>query len=151
MAQEGVSFDAGVFEVPSPRSGLPGFPASGSHPFGKGRRSAVKLMHTAVFSVPAWAESVGSVRRRSCSLLTQWGTPVDIDTTELLLSECVTNAIVHGIGCGTSSPQSVRVVLGEDTGFLHVEVHDPDQGEKGRIRARSPKAAEGCCSWTVWH
>jgi anti-sigma regulatory factor (Ser/Thr protein kinase) len=79
-------------------------------------------------------------------MLAEWGTPVDVDTVELLVSECVANAVMHGICPNASTGQSVVVVLYEDAEHLHVEVHDPDQGEKRQIAAdgRDPGAlAEG--------
>lgn len=66
-------------------------------------------------------------RRRLLAILREWELRVDEDNAVLLLSEVLTNAILHA-----TAPRGVAAVIGinvNETGHgLHVEVHDPDQG-----------------------
>ena len=83
----------------------------------------------ASFVVPAAPESAGLARGMVKAIVRAWRSRVDVDTLELLTSEVVTNALLHGIPPETFGPAQIRVEIRETTGGLHVEVHDPDHGE----------------------
>jgi anti-sigma regulatory factor (Ser/Thr protein kinase) len=89
----------------------------------------------AAFSVPAVPASVGLARAMFKAVLVSWKSGVDDDTAALLLSELITNAVVHGVpGPGCALRIGVEVV--ETAGRLHVEVHDPDLGARGGVAMR---------------
>lgn len=87
----------------------------------------VNAYRSVQFSVPAHPRSVGTARRRLLEILGEWELRVDPDNAVLLLSEVLTNAILHA-----TAPRDVAAVIGivvNETGHgLQVEVHDPDQG-----------------------
>ncbi|KAB7847245.1 ATP-binding protein [Streptomyces mobaraensis] len=81
---------AGPWRGPWDR-GLPGGPsAADPRP-----RAAVPLRPAHVISLPASPRSVAAARAFSRRLLAEWGLDALTDDTALLLSELVTNAIVH--------------------------------------------------------
>ena len=74
--------------------------------------------HDVVVALPARPEAAGAARR----LLVKEGLDPDLDHTVcLLVSEVVTNGIVHGSGL-------VRMAARIRPGFLHVEVADEGGG-----------------------
>lgn len=79
--------------------------------------------HTLRFEIPAAPEAVALARRRLLAELEGWGTPVDRDVALLLLSETVTNAILHGTDL-TATDATIRIDLAETDIALRVEVHD---------------------------
>ncbi|HEY3869830.1 MAG TPA: ATP-binding protein [Actinocrinis sp.] len=79
--------------------------------------------HMLRFEIPAAPEAVALARRRLLEELEGWGTPVDRDVAQLLLSETVTNAILHGTDL-TAADATIRIELAETEIALRVEVHD---------------------------
>lgn len=79
--------------------------------------------HTLRFEIPAAPEAVALARRRLLDQLEGWGTPVDRDVALLLLSETVTNAILHGTDL-SAVDATIRIELAETEIALRVEVHD---------------------------
>lgn len=84
----------------------------------RGQVLEIRLRH-------AELSGVAEVRRRLRSLLCHWGAPGRADAAELLISELVTNALVH-----TDGGAVVTVTLDDGgptpgaRGRLHVEVRD---------------------------
>jgi len=66
---------------------------------------------------PATMESAGAARRFAQRTLDEWNCPQLIDTVQLLVSELVSNALLHA-----QSPATVGIAL--DGATLRVEVHD---------------------------
>jgi anti-sigma regulatory factor (Ser/Thr protein kinase) len=87
----------------------------------------VSQPHRMLFSVPAQPQSAAAARHRLSATLRDWSLPVDLDTAQLLLSEVVTNAIVHGTD-SAAGDAVITVELAETRVGLRVEVRDPDQG-----------------------
>ena len=83
--------------------------------------------HRMLFSLPAQPQSAAAARHRLAATLRDWALSVDLDTAQLLLSEIVTNAILHAIdpfgGDGV-----ITIEFAETRAGLRVEVCDPDQG-----------------------
>ncbi|MET8470691.1 ATP-binding protein [Streptomyces sp. NPDC006422] len=80
------------------------------------------------------ARSVPIARRRTARLVTEWGHPGLAGDTALVVSELLTNALLHG----SLRDRLIRVHLHATDTVLRVEVSDP-RGE----RPPSPRAAEG--------
>lgn len=80
-------------------------------------------------------ESAGDARRFVADTLAGWGLPGLIDPATLLVSELVTNALLHA-----HSEIDVTLVVGDDE--LRVEVHDTSRVVP-RPRSYSPEAATG--------
>ncbi|WP_107093609.1 ATP-binding protein [Streptomyces sp. XY332] len=78
-------------------------------------------------------ESVGCTRRRLTAQLTAWGLEELVDTTQLVASELITNALRH-----TRGPIGVRVHV--HGGLLRCEVEDADPN--GPTRRTAPADAE---------
>ena len=87
-----------------------------------------------VWRLPGEPASVGAVRHWLHALLTAWSCS-QVDDAELLASELVTNAVVHGEG-----PVTVRVWPGADG--LRVEVSDHGGGTP-RLQDRLDVESEG--------
>lgn len=81
------------------------------------------------FAIPASPESVALARKMTEAVLRAWTSLVDDFTTTLLLSEVVTNALLHGVDQHSAATARIGVDLVETETGLHVEVHDPNQGE----------------------
>ncbi|MFI1400704.1 ATP-binding protein [Streptomyces sp. NPDC020681] len=76
---------------------------------------------------------VGRLRRIGTAKLNHWGLSALVDNAQLLISELVTNALVHGTG-----HQIVfRFIVGTDVVVLEV-----DDGSAGRPRIREAGLAE---------
>lgn len=85
--------------------------------------------------------SVRPARRyvREAAVYQEPGITADaLDTLELLASELVTNAIVHGAAPG----ESVRVVVTAEPGRCRIEVHDPRR-RLPRVRPASDARTRG--------
>ncbi|MFD7662025.1 ATP-binding protein [Streptomyces sp. NPDC059788] len=78
--------------------------------------------------------AVAGVRAELRQLLRQWGEPVDADIAELLISELVTNALVHTNGGA--------VVTATVTDRLRVEVRD-FVGRRPRLRPPTTDGTSG--------
>ena len=83
--------------------------------------------HRSVFSVPAQPQSATAARHWLVATLQHWALPVDLDTAQLLLSEIVTNAILHGAD-PAAGEAVITTELAETRVGLRVEVRDPNQG-----------------------
>lgn len=71
------------------------------------------------FVLPALQTSVADARRRVCARLRQWAFPPDVrDTAQLLVSELVTNAVVH------TDTESVECRMQAMGCRVRIEVHD---------------------------
>lgn len=102
--------------------------------------NATCTVRRAAFTVPATPESVGIARKKTAALIDEWKLPVDTDTAVLLLSEIVTNAILHGITPTRQQPTHISVGLLETPTGLHVEVHDPNDGKPNHVTVNHPAA-----------
>ncbi|MFD0349503.1 ATP-binding protein [Kitasatospora aburaviensis] len=92
------------------------------------RTRAVPPESTATWSVEADPAAVAAVRERTAAHLTAWGLEDLVFTTELVLSELVTNAIRYAGG-----PVEVRLIHAER---LTCEVSDPSATQPRMRRAR---------------
>ncbi|MDJ0466046.1 ATP-binding protein [Streptomyces sp. H27-C3] len=105
---------------------------------------------------PADGEKVGVMRRRARERLSARGLAYVADEAVLIVSELVTNAIVHSGG------QEVTVTLSLGSGFLRIDVHDgvpsfhahpkapDDADENGRgLALVQSLAEEGRGAWGV--
>ncbi|MTE22202.1 ATP-binding protein [Streptomyces sp. TRM43335] len=87
--------------------------------------------HRAEFEVPAQRSSVGVARRLLTEWLRRWHCPPDVvDTAQLVVSEFVTNAVVHTV----SDRIGCCLLRGEHR--LRIEVRDQGTGALG-LAARS--------------
>ena len=84
-------------------------------------------------TMPALPESAGLARRVAEVVLREWTSPVDEFTAELLLSEAFTNALLHAVDPSAEVAVSIAIIFVETETGLHVEVHDPDEGESGDV------------------
>ncbi len=80
------------------------------------------------WTLPPQGQSVARARELACGRLVEWGLDDLVDTTELLVSELVTNALRHGKG-------DIRLRLLRDR-TLVCEVWDSDLVQPRRRRAR---------------
>jgi anti-sigma regulatory factor (Ser/Thr protein kinase) len=80
--------------------------------------------------------SVSEARRHARTALARWRAPVDIDLTVLLVSEVVTNAVVHG-----DPPVSLHLRWDETT--LRVSVRDASVRRMPLLVETSPNADRG--------
>jgi anti-sigma regulatory factor (Ser/Thr protein kinase) len=90
-------------------------------------------LREARFALPAAPESAGLARKMAAAVLHTWVVPVDEDAAILMLSEVVTNALVHAVAAGSTGAAVIGVELVERSCGLHVEVHDPDQGNGNKV------------------
>lgn len=81
------------------------------------------------FAVPATLESAGLARHMVTAVLHAWRATVDQDVTLLLVSEVFTNALLHGEPSELDVTARIGVEIVETLDGLHIEVHDPDQGD----------------------
>ena len=79
--------------------------------------------------------SAAAARRFVAETLTTWGHDDAVDTATLLVSELVTNAILH-------ARSDVDLVLTETDGHLRVEVHDASP-EAPQVRAYDATSMTG--------
>lgn len=100
-----------------------------SEMLGAARRTIMNLPRSARLSVLPVPGSVAFARHWTVTVLREWDLEVDFDTAELLVSELVTNALIHGVAAVQGAV--ITVILGETEGALMVEVHDLDQGTEG--------------------
>jgi anti-sigma regulatory factor (Ser/Thr protein kinase) len=94
----------------------------------------------ASFTVPASFASVCVARRRAAAVLDKWKMPIDVDTTVLLLSEVVTNALLHGVGADSADSALIDIELAETPIGLCVTVYDPDDGDGSDVAVRHAAA-----------
>ncbi|MGV9884251.1 ATP-binding protein [Streptomyces sp. NPDC003006] len=92
------------------------------------------LLHEDRLDYPAQPRSVTLARRRTARLVAEWGLPGRAGDAALVLSELMTNALLHG----SLRERLIRVRVGLSVGALRVEVTDP-RGE----RLPSPRPAVG--------
>ncbi|HEV2637250.1 MAG TPA: ATP-binding protein [Actinocrinis sp.] len=92
------------------------------------------------FELPAAAESVRLSRCIVKAILHDWRSRVDPDVVELLTSELVTNALLHGVPPELADTAQITVDVSETPGGLQVEIHDPGRGA-GRQAAPTQAAA----------
>lgn len=95
-----------------------------------------------ILTLPAQPQAVGEARHRVHSLLRYWASPVDWDTAVLLLSEVVTNAIVHGTNPDPAASDEIRVIVRQGPGGVRIEVHDHGDGEPAPAHTGQDWAAE---------
>jgi anti-sigma regulatory factor (Ser/Thr protein kinase) len=88
-----------------------------------------------VLELPLSTESVPVARRFVRDLMIDSNTSADLDTASLLVTEIVTNAVLHAL-----APLSLRVEVSADV--VRVEVRDGSQMPP-RVHAFSPTAATG--------
>ncbi|WP_399887166.1 SpoIIE family protein phosphatase [Streptomyces sp. BBFR51] len=93
------------------------------------RTHALSQEHVADWTLPADASVVGTARRLVDRQLAAWGLDEAAYTTELVVSELVTNAIRYGKG-------PVRLRLIHDSGRLLTEVTDANSASPHLRRAR---------------
>ncbi|MFD8899113.1 ATP-binding protein [Streptomyces sp. WAC8370] len=86
------------------------------------------------------AESVPRARRWFRKFLTPYQPTCSVDDCVLLLSELVTNAVVHGT---SDAPWLVRVEWFRAGTSLRVEVHNPGLPESVRLRCPDANDAHG--------
>ena len=82
------------------------------------------------FELPASADAAATARHRIVAAATPCRGEADHDTLGLLVSEVVTNAVLHG---GTSRGLDVEVMVGSDA--VRVAVSDTGEGFVPRPRA----------------
>lgn len=129
-------------ERPRPAAGgaerphLPPVPAAGSRrpggehpdrlpgPDGSGRPAyGASSAGSAAFDLPAVPVAVGTARRIVRDLLTAWGVPGEVrDDVLLVISELVTNALVHAAG------ERISCRLRRTAERVRIEVEDQDGG-----------------------
>jgi anti-sigma regulatory factor (Ser/Thr protein kinase) len=90
-------------------------------------------LREARFALPAAPESAGLARKMAAAVLRTWMVPVDEDAAILMLSEVVTNALLHAVAVRSTGAAVIGVELVERSCGLHVEVHDPDQGDGNEV------------------
>ncbi|MGK5532963.1 ATP-binding protein [Streptomyces sp. URMC 129] len=84
------------------------------------------------FRLPARPRSVGEARIRVRETLTRWGVPAEtVDDAELIVSELVTNAVVH------TGTEAVVCALRHGGGRLRIEV----TGRRTGLAVPRPRAA----------
>ena len=88
-----------------------------------------------VLELPPTTESVPTARRFVHDLMSQSETAADVDTATLLVTEIVTNAVLHAL-----TPMTVRVVVEAD--LVRIEVRDGSLAAP-RVHAFSASAATG--------
>ncbi|MDD9380392.1 SpoIIE family protein phosphatase [Streptomyces sp. ZAF1911] len=93
------------------------------------RTHALDAAHVAAWGVPADPAAVPDVRRRAVAQLKQWGLAEAVPTTELIVSELVTNALRHA-----SAPIELRLI---HNGMLICEVSDTSSTSPHPRRARA--------------
>lgn len=92
------------------------------------RTHALDAAHVAAWGVPADPAAVPDVRRRAVAQLKRWGLDEAVPTTELIVSELVTNALRHA-----SPPIELRLI---HNGMLICEVSDASSTSPHPRRAR---------------
>ncbi|MBH5337571.1 ATP-binding protein [Streptomyces pactum] len=102
----------------------------------RGRGTVLEIrLHRAELS------GVADVRRRLRTLLDHWGAPGRADAAELLISELVTNALVHSGGGAVVTATLDAEGGGRGPARLHVEVRD-FTGRRPTPRPPTPEGAE---------
>jgi anti-sigma regulatory factor (Ser/Thr protein kinase) len=81
---------------------------------------------------------VSGARAKAVGLLRDWNALVDADVVELLLSEVMTNAVLHGFGDSPEHDALIRIDLTLTSRRFRVAVHDPDLGEGMGVSVRHP-------------
>ncbi|MFF7728887.1 ATP-binding protein [Streptomyces sp. NPDC008001] len=99
---------------------------------------------THALSLPATERSVAAARRFSRQLLAEWGLHDLADDTALLLSELVTNAVVHVPG----TSRGIQLVLSRSQGHLVAQVTDTG-GYLPRCGEAGPDSENGRGMWLV--
>jgi anti-sigma regulatory factor (Ser/Thr protein kinase) len=74
--------------------------------------------HTVAWELPSDPEAVGTARERVACRLVEWGLDDEVFTTEIVVSELVTNAIRHAAG-----PITLRLILEDSTLICEVSDH----------------------------
>jgi anti-sigma regulatory factor (Ser/Thr protein kinase) len=87
-------------------------------------RSIAKPPKAAGLRLRPEPRSVAPARQWITRQLRGWRLHCDRDTARLLLSELVTNAVLHGSDAG-----EIRVQIAASAGRLHVEVHNSPRGQ----------------------
>ncbi|WP_405879793.1 ATP-binding protein [Streptomyces sp. NBC_01384] len=95
---------------------------------------APPVLHEDRLDYTPLARSVTLARRRAARLVTEWGHPALSGDVALVVSELMTNALLHG----SLRDRLIRVRITATDSVLRVEVSDP-RGE----RLPCPRAAEG--------
>jgi anti-sigma regulatory factor (Ser/Thr protein kinase) len=81
------------------------------------RTRVIDSDHTTVWEFPVDPEAAGAARERTAHTLAEWGLDREADTTEIIVSELVTNALRHATG-----PIELRLTRHDHT--LSCEVSD---------------------------
>lgn len=93
-----------------------------------------------VFALPYAPEAVSVVRRRARAALSTWNLPTRVaDDVLLVVSELVTNALVHAVPPATLRLSRVRA---DACGAVRVEVTDTGPTRPGRRSAPAPDPDE---------
>ncbi|MET7353697.1 ATP-binding protein [Streptomyces mirabilis] len=95
---------------------------------------APPVLHEDRLDYTPLARSVTLARRRAARLVTEWGHPALAGDVALVVSELMTNALLHG----SLRDRLIRVRIAATDSVLRVEVSDP-RGE----RLPCPRAVEG--------
>jgi anti-sigma regulatory factor (Ser/Thr protein kinase) len=117
----------------------------------------------AVCRLPADRTSVGALRRETRTALGRWGLPADVcDDVVLVVSELVTNAIVHAVSdvvvCRLlGGGPEVRVEVGsEGHSESRIDLRPPGEGGRGLVVVEALSTAWGVNvptpggGWTAW-
>ncbi|GGX65294.1 hypothetical protein GCM10010324_07880 [Streptomyces hiroshimensis] len=99
---------------------------------------------THAVSLPATERSAAAARRFCRRLLAEWGLDELAGDTALLLSELVTNAVLHVPG----TPEGIRLVLSRGQGHLVAQVTDAG-GHLPRCGEAGPDSENGRGMWLV--
>ncbi|WP_329140227.1 ATP-binding protein [Streptomyces sp. NBC_01476] len=117
--------------------------------------------HTA-FRVPAHPTAVRTVRRAARVELRGWGVPDAVcDDVELIISELVTNAIVHTVSdsvtCRLRGGPEIRVEVGsEGRAGTQGDARPPGEGGRGLVVVEALSTSWGIdvatpgAGWTAW-
>ena len=90
------------------------------------------------FQIAGVPEAVAKAREIAAQAAARWVSGETLETTRLLVSELVTNSIVHG-GC----ERPLQISIESEGNRLHVEVKDCGRGFAPRPRAMASDGAGG--------
>jgi anti-sigma regulatory factor (Ser/Thr protein kinase) len=92
----------------------------------RGAVDAADFVRTAVFRLDPVPESAGRARRAARTMLTDWRLGHLVEDVDLVVSELVTNALLHGGGDGPAgAAAAIRLELQLSGGRLTCRVVDP--------------------------
>ncbi len=141
--------DPVALRASSPRK-LPGpwghqIPLCMHSPLARRQHHALASPHaTQAVSLPATERSAAAARRFCRRLLSEWGLDELAGDTTLLLSELVTNAVLHV----PETPEGIRLVLSRGQRHLVAQVTDAG-GHLPRCNEAGPDSENGRGMWLV--